>query len=479
MNWERTGQLMKKIVFRGGVVLLLASVGVALVQGPELLQKIRLGSAYAAKTACSGIFISGRSLESIHASDMNAAPIPIGMINVDKLDRSVTVKIGPISRIAIYRENCGCTVAQEVTVDQLRAQPVGEPFARPEQPTDIPWPQGNAEVQVSDAEGIDNDALNAAIDFAFDEPYPDQVRGTRGLAIVYDGQLIAERYAEGYHQDMPITSWSMTKTITAALVGILSGDGKLNINAPAAVPEWSGDGDQRAAITLDQLLRMSSGLKFQEEYTATPSDVVRMLYEVPDAAAFAASMPLEAKPDTKWSYSSGTTNIIMRIVRDAIGGDQENHYRFVRERLLDPLGMTRTTMEADSSGTLVGSSFMYSTPRDLSRFGQFLMQDGMWNDQRILPEGWVDYMTTPTPDAPKGQYGAQIWLNVGQPDDPSDRGYPTAPTDLICLSGFDGQRVFVIPSRKAVIVRMGLTPDEAAMPWDEFLTKVLAALPES
>jgi CubicO group peptidase (beta-lactamase class C family) len=470
---------MKKILLRTVGVLLLAFAVICVVKGPELLQTVRLGAAYAAKTACSGVFISGRSLESIHANDMSAAPIPISMIHVDESKRSVTVSIGPISRTAIYRENCGCTVAQDLSVEELRQQSVGAPFVRPAEPEDVQWPHGNATELTPAAEGIDTESLSAALDFAFDEPYPDKKRGTRGLVVVYDGELIAERYADGYHKDMPITSWSMTKTITATLVGILLGDGKLDINAPAAVPEWQGEGDDRAAITLDQLLRMSSGLKFQEEYSSTSSDVVRMLYELPDAAAFAASMPLEAEPDTKWHYSSGTTNIISRIVREAIGGDQEDYYSFVRQRLFDPLGMTRATMEADASGTLIGSSFMYCTPRDWARFGQFIMQGGVWNDERILPEGWVDYMITPTPGAPKGEYGAQTWLNAGAPDNPGDRQFIAGPTDLIFLSGFDGQGVFVIPSRKTVIVRMGLTPDASANPWDELLTKVLDALPAS
>jgi CubicO group peptidase (beta-lactamase class C family) len=258
----------------------------------------------------------------------------------------------------------------------------------------------------------------------------------------------------------------------------LSGEGKLDINAPANVPEWVGEGDDRGAITLDQLLRMSSGLKFQEEYSSAPSDVVRMLYEQPDAAAFAASMPLAAEPDTKWSYSSGTTNIISRIVRHAIGGDQEDYYRFVRERLFDPLGMTRATMEADASGTLVGSSFMFCTARDWARYGQFLLQDGVWNGERILPDGWVDYMTTPTPAAPQGQYGAQTWLNRGTPGNADDRPLPDCPADLIFLSGFNGQRVFVVASRKTVIVRMGLTPDTNGYPWNDLVSKVLAALPD-
>ena len=469
---------MKKIVLRIVVVFLLAATLGGIVYGPELLKTVRLGAAFAAKEVCSGVFISGRSLESIHASDMSAAPIPIWMIDVDQSDRSVTVSIGPISRTAIYRENCGCTVAQDITVDQLRAQPIGAPFERPVESDVAEWPQGNAQELTEPAEPIDVVALQAALDFAFDDRSTNSPWGTRAVVVVYDGKLVAERYADGYHRDMPLTSWSMTKTITATLVGILSGDGKLDINAVANVPEWADEGDERAAITLDQLLRMSSGLKFQEEYGSAPSDVVRMLYEQPDAAAFAASMPLAAEPDTKWSYSSGTTNIISRIVRNAIGGDQETYYRFVRERLFDPLGMTRATIEADVSGTLVGSSFMFCTARDWARYGQFLMQDGVWNGQRILPDGWVEYMSTPTPTAPQGQYGAQTWLNAGSPNDPTDRRLPDCPTDLIFLSGFNGQRVFVIPSRQTVIVRMGLTPDTSGYPWNDLVSQVLAALPD-
>jgi len=471
---------MKKIAIRGGAIACLVLAILALWYGPTVAQTIRLGSAYAAKTVCSGVFISGRSLEDIYATDMGAASqIPIGMIEVDETDRSVTVRVGPISRTAVYRENCGCTVAQEMTVDELRSQPVGEPFVRPVKDKNMPWPVGDAEPPAAAVEGIDTVALANAIDFAFVNASTKEAWGTRALVVVHNGNLIAERYADGFHKDMPLTSWSMTKTVVATLVGILVGDDQLDIHARAGVPEWSDENDLRAAITLDQLLRMSSGLKFQEEYSSTPSDVVRMLFEQPDTAAFAASMPLEADPDTKWHYSSGTTNIISRIVRDTIGGDQETYYRFVHERLFDPLGMTSATMEADASGTLVGSSFMYCTPRDWARFGQFLGQDGVWNEQRMLPEGWVRYMTTPTPDAPQGMYGAQIWLNAGEPGDPANRRLPDCPTDLFYLSGFDGQRVFVIPSRGAVIVRMGLTPDTIDYPWNDLVSKILAVLADT
>jgi CubicO group peptidase (beta-lactamase class C family) len=276
---------------------------------------------------------------------------------------------------------------------------------------------------------------------------------------------------------MPLTSWSMTKTVTGILVGMLAGEGRIDVFGPAPVPEWQGGGDPRAAITVDQLMRMSSGLAFLEEYGATPSDVVIMLHEKASTGSYAASFPLEAEPDSRWYYSSGTTNILSRIVRDAIGGDLESYVRFPRERLFDKLGMQTPVMELDPLGVFVGSSFMYATPRDWARMGLFLMQDGVWNGEAILPADWMTYMKTPTAGAPKGEYGAQLWLNSGNAENPDVRDFPDAPRDVFYLSGFEGQRVIAVPSHNAVIVRMGLTPDGSAMDYNELVKRVVVALP--
>lgn len=468
---------------RTGILLLILIVVVSILsyrRAAPLIRTMPIGAAYAAKTVCSGVFLSDRNPAEIVRNDLTTIPfVTEDSVVVDRDAGTVDATLLLTTVRAIHRENCGCTlIVGDATEQAVRAQNTGEPFQRPDLPQDALWPEGQL-VEIGTDPRIDYAAMNEAVRYAFEEPYPEKVRGTRALVVVYDGRIVAEGYGDGFAPDMPLTSWSMTKTVTGVLVGLLAGEGRLNVFGPAPVPEWQNAGDPRAQITIDQLMRMSSGLKFLEEYGATPSDVVLMLYEKASAGSYAASFPLEAEPDHKWYYSSGTTNILSRIVRDAVGGDMETYLRFPRERLFDKLEMQSPVMEVDPSGVFVGSSFMYCTPRDWARFGLFLMQGGVWNGEPILPADWVEYMTTPTPGAPRGEYGAQIWLNAGAPDNPDRRVMPDVPRDAFYLSGFEGQRVIVVPSRKAVIVRMGLTPDESAMDYNALTKQVLAALPDA
>jgi len=205
--------------------------------------------------------------------------------------------------------------------------------------------------------------------------------------------------AEGRTANDTCRSWSVAKSVTHALAGLLVLDGKLDIHAPADVPEWRSPGDPRGAITLDQLLRMSSGLKFTEVYVSGgPSDVIEMLFGAgqADTAAFAASFPLAHAPDSFYSYSSGTTNIVSRCLARALDASGEAFEVFMRARLFDPLGMTSATPRLDEAGTFIGSSFLFATARDFARFGQLYLQDGVWAGRRLLPEGWVQYARTPT-----------------------------------------------------------------------------------
>jgi CubicO group peptidase (beta-lactamase class C family) len=427
-----------------------------------------------AKRVCSGVFLSGRTAAAVLAEDHDTDP---ESVDIDVNRAAGRVRIGAVGRLAtaVYRPGLGCTILGRLSQEQLLVQDTGDVVAASLDP-DVAWPRG-AEVQLATPSGLDRVALQAALEEAFSEPFADKARGTRAALVVYDGQVVAERYAPGFGHDRPLIIWSMTKSLTSALVGLLVGDGLLDVAAPAPVPEWATAGDPRREITLDQLLRMSSGLKFEEVYQQGLIDVVVMLFGMPDTAHYAASQPLESPPDTVWAYSSGTTNIISRVVRLALGGELSDYASFARERLLDPLGMTHTVMELDEAGTFVGSSFAYSTPRDLARFGQLYLQDGVWNGERLLPEGWVEYSTTPTPAAPRGEYGAQFWLNAGDPTDASKRQWPSVPTDAYGLSGFEGQSVTVVPSKKAVVVRLGRTPDRSAFDLDAFLGSVLDALP--
>ena len=323
---------------------------------------------------------------------------------------------------------------------------------------------------------IDTRKLKNVTERAFTEPDPAKPRRTRAVIVLYDGRIIAERYAAGFSRETPQLGWSMTKSVTNALVGVLVKEGKLKLRDPAPVPEWRSPGDPRAAITLDNLLRMSSGLRFKEDYKNPRSDAIRMLLAEPDAGAYAAEKPLEVAPNSRWSYSSGTANIISRIVRQSAGGSLSDFTAFAHRALFDRVGMASAVIEPDPSGTFVGSSFMYATPRDWARFGLLYLNDGVWKNERILPEGWVKYSTTPTPNAPKGEYGAQFWLNAGRSGQPEDRWMPKVPPDMYSLRGLEGQYVSIIPSKKLVIVRLGLSVGEKVWDQEQFIADVLDAL---
>ena len=243
--------------------------------------------------------------------------------------------------------------------------------------------------------------------------------------------------------------------------------------------EWSGAEDPRAAITLDQLLHMSSGLGFVEVYTDLLSDTPFMLFGTPNSAGFTAAKPQEAEPDSRWRYISGSPNLVCRILRGALGGSLTHYFAFPRRSLLDKIGMRSAIIEPDASGTFVGSSFSYATARDWARFGLLYLQDGVWAGERILPEGWVKYTTTPTPKAPKGEYGAYWWLNAGNPVDSENRLYPSVPADLYLARGYEGQNVIVIPSRNLVLVHLGACiPPSGPGAWnpEEFIADVLKAI---
>jgi CubicO group peptidase (beta-lactamase class C family) len=365
------------------------------------------------------------------------------------------------------------------TADEMARQKLVPPDftkTRPRHRTDLPWPDGSRGPIDPSGMGVDRQKLETALDAAFAEPGPEKPRKTRAVVVVYDGQLIAERYAPGFDKDMPLLGWSMSKTVTNALVGILVKQKRLDIMQPAPVPAWQKEGDDRKKITLDQLLRMSSGLKFEEIY-APLYDATYMLYGSYDFGAYAATKPLETQPDAKWHYSSGTAIIVAGIVRRAVEKDSEYYYRFIYEELIDRVGMFSAVLEPDSSGTFVGSSYTFATPRDWARFGLLYLQDGVWQGERILPAGWVRYTTTPTPGAPRGEYGAHTWLNAGSATNPDDRRWPAAPTDAFAALGFQEQKVIVIPSRKLVLVRFGATSDRQTWNTDEFIKNVLASLP--
>ncbi|KCZ93171.1 beta-lactamase [Hyphomonas hirschiana VP5] len=321
----------------------------------------------------------------------------------------------------------------------LPAQPAGVAWPTQE------WPEGTLAPAVAGK-------LQPLLDMAFSDPAPSQMGETHAFLAVQGGRIVAERYWTGFDATSTHHSWSQAKSMTQALVGILARDGRLDIHAPANVPEWQQADDPRRAITLDQLLRMSSGLKFAEDYVdAGVSDVIEMLFGSgkDDVAAYAAKSPLIHPPGSAWSYSSGTSNLVARAAALSLGASGEAFRDFMVRELFGPIGMRSAQPKFDKAGTFIGSSFCYCTARDFARFGLLYLRDGVWEGQRLLPEGWVDYARTPTPVPPTERlgYGAHWWLGMAGPGSFS-------------ANGFEGQFTVLVPELDLILVRNGKSPNE-------------------
>jgi CubicO group peptidase (beta-lactamase class C family) len=309
------------------------------------------------------------------------------------------------------------------------------------------WPEGPPPARLAGTR------FSALVDEAFATPSTEALGETHALLIVQGGRIVAERYGDGCGPDQTYPSWSKAKSITHALVGLAVGDGWLDVHAPADAPEWRDPGDPRAGITVDHLLRMSSGLRWVEEYQPDrPSDVIAMLFGEgkDDVAGFAARAPLAQPPGEFFYYSSGTTNIISRRLAEAMKRHGADFEAFMRARLFGPLGMRSPIPKFDEAGTFIGSSFCFATARDFARFGLLYLRDGVWEDRRLLPEGWVDYARTATFQQPgadaDGRYGAHWWLDIGGPGSFSANGY-------------EGQFTVCVPDLDLVLVRHGATPE--------------------
>jgi CubicO group peptidase (beta-lactamase class C family) len=449
-----------KTLRRAAIAIVLLALAAALflwLRPPGLL---RVGANYAAKIVCSNVFLAGRDADEVLRVDVQAPGIALlrfMRVSVDK-DHGV-VRAGFLGFIgdglAVSRPGAGCTVLPDGKLEWSAAVPPASDPPRP--PADAAWPEGNGIVENASMTGVlGNDALAGP--------------GMRAIVVIDHGRMAAERYAVGFGAGTPLLGWSMTKTVAAGLVGVLVKDGKLSLDQSGFWPAASGG---RERIRIADLLAMSSGLRFNEEYGLV-SDITGMLYLQPDMAAFAKSKPLVHPVGEAWSYSSGSAVILSRIVQDAAGMDGRT---FVNERLFKPLGMASAVMEADEHGTLVGSSYMYATARDWARYGQFLLQDGVWQGQNLLPDGYVAMMAAPAA-ASGGQYGkGLLWRWGPGPATPGvnpDTAF-AIPDDTFWMEGHDGQSIAVIRSRQLVVVRLGLTPGDLPYSPQALIKALLAA----
>jgi CubicO group peptidase (beta-lactamase class C family) len=326
--------------------------------------------------------------------------------------------------------------------------------------------------------GPRREAIAKAVDAFFTQR---DLSETRALLVMQDGRVIAERYGPGYGPETRFASWSMAKTVTGVMIGMLIADGRLRLDAPTPIPAWRRTGDPRGAITLRQLLQMRSGLKHVEAGDPVyRSDEVRMLFldGRDDMAAYAEAQPLNARPGSTFVYSSNTSVILADLAARALapGGTPLERRDAVRSyldsRLFGPAGMRSMVPEFDAAGTLIGGSLIHGTARDWATFGEVLRGGGNAGGVPLVPRTWVAFMTTPSPANPA--YGAQTWLNRG---DPVRRMYPQVSVQAFSANGHLGQYVFVSPAQKLVIVRLGRTDEGKLAPVKTGIARLARVFP--
>lgn len=410
-------------------------------------------SSATSQNLCSKVFISG--LDPQQAFDDHMAPEP-GMFLIDwamspEIDRANgevrTTIAGFYPRRSANAAGRGCTLSYPGVEDP-------SPLSAPPPVQALQPPLAGEQTVVAS-----NPLVRAAVDRAFTETGGTLLR-TKAVVVLHEGRLIGERYAQGVGPGTPLLGHSITKSVVNALIGVLVRDGKLSVTDSAPIPAWQSAGDKRRAITIENLLRMNAGFGFDEGGGA--STATHMWFAEPDTARFAASAELQSSPGTRWGYSSRSFTLLSRIAADRLNANPQAFRDFAWRELFGPLGMNSFTPEFDATGTFMGAQASFATPRDWARFGQLYLDDGVVAGQRILPEGWVKWTTTPTKDS---GYGAGFWLNNSdEVIEPWNMrwGIPGAPRDAFMARGYMGQYIVIIPSAKLVIVRFGQSHGKGA-----------------
>ena len=443
--------MLKKFLV-GMVAIVAIALAYGIVKyGPQL----PIATGYAAKKMCSYTFVAGLDQDMIQSEDLDFFPLRMTKTEIDQKAMSATSSLfGLATRTAVFRNDVGCILLQgdddhnvDLTID------------RTEIPESLPWPLGASVYLPDSVEGVDLVKLNHAINDHFDPSLGMDSVKTRAVVVAHKGRIIAEKYANGIDAETELLGWSMTKSITSAIVGIMVKNRKMSLDDKDLFKDWT---DTRKDISLKDMVQMQDGLDFEEEYSRL-SDATKMLYKSENSAALALSKPLAHQPGTRWYYSGGTTNLLQALLRDKLG---EDYHAFPYDSLFSRIGMTSAVLESDESGLYIGSSYCYATTRDWARFGLLFLRNGNWFGDQVVDTSWVDFVRKPASNS-GGVYGGQFWLNVDHSN------FRDAPADLYMCNGFNGQHVFIIPSMDLVIVRMGLAsyPDFVA---NDFLRDIVA-----
>lgn len=433
-----------------------------------------------AQTVCAGTFVSGRDPQAVYTDDVlpQSPALSLVSIDVDQSDQVVTAKfLGLVERQAALHNDRGCVL-------DLPPDPAAQPFT-PAPASSQPWPAGDSAVPRAQwPTGVDRRALSGIADEVFQGAGDPAAANARGFAVVHDGRLLVERQAAGFKPETPLLGWSMTKTVNAMLAYKKLDDVGLALDTkvvdafpegkePAWVATWQQD--SRADMTIMDLMTMTSGLDFGDDYGPF-AKVVKMLYSEPSMADYAASQPQAHEPGTYWEYSTGVSDIISQIVQAQFPDDRA-YWSYPTRELFFPSGVSSATLATDTSGTWVGGSYLYADTGDWARLGQMMLTDGAIEGNQVLPPGWWKLAARPAlPDGDGAGYGRQTWI-PGSPVGGECRGQGV-PADTLSMEGHYGQLVAMIPSRDAVIVRLGWTIDKSQFDSCALIRDVVRTLPK-
>ncbi len=440
------------------------------------------GAGMAAKAVCSATFVAGRDDgQDVRAEDVLPASPAFSVITteVDHENKTATGKfLGMFPRTAALLPLRGCVLFED-------PDPAAEPY-RPAAPRPGTWPEGDATVPPADwPSSVDAEKLQSAVAAGMVGAGDPDAANTRGIAVVKDGELLVAEHPDGFRFGTALHGWSMTKTVGGMLAFKKLQELGIPVETPVVdafpadrQPDWVEQWrqDQRAQITLDDLFGMKPGLDLPEGYNPW-DEVVRMLNDEPNMASWAASKPLVHDPGTYWEYSSAVSNILAQVVQYNFPSNQE-YWEYPYTELFDRIGLDSATLETDTSGTWVSSSYLWADIEDWARLGQLMLQDGRWNGEQILPSEWLAYAGAPTlPTGDGAGYGAQTWIPA-QPVGGECRDTEGLPGDTLMMEGHWGQTVAMIPSLDAVIVRLGWTTSHDQYDGCSFVASVVASMDE-
>lgn len=435
-----------KWVLAAAIALMLAALaGLSIHFRPD--RAIRLATGGVAHLICSKTFVSGLDPQTVFTETLERPGFRRLRYVMDfRIDRKAgTVEasiLGLFRSHAAFHDGFGCVERHGTKEPYLLKNDV-EALKAPKTPPLLPEIAGPAAVEPTDP------ALKAALDHAFEEPASPPFRRTRAVVIVRDGKVIAERYAPGIGVDTQLSGFSMTKSMINALIGVLTQHGLTSPSLPAPIPEWRGAGDPRREIEVEHLMRMTSGLDLDE--TNSGFDPSSQMYLHDDMSAYAVNAKMIAPIGTRFHYSSATTQILARVIRDAVGGPEQT-LAFAWRELFNLLGMRHVTLEFDGVGTLQGGNYMLASARDWAKLGLLYLNDGIIGGKKVLHPDWVDFCAAATLDS---DYAAGFFTN--RSDHPNARGRVALgfPRDSFFASGLLGQRIVIMPSQHMVVVRLG------------------------